>query len=266
MGGRFDATTAADAEIAAITRIDLDHQEFLGETLKEIAGEKAAIIRANSRVVVCDQSRIAMKVIRSRCAEVGAKVRVTNEFLGQGFGLPALGLLGDHQTENAQVAILLAYTLRDHFEVPDEAVTAGLEKARHSGRLEFHGRYLFDGAHNVGGAMALRAFLDEFVSAPVTMIFGAMKDKDVSEITDILFPEASNIVLTRPENSRAMSGEEILASGDALDHQRAVITQNVAEAIAKANEIAGNDSIILVTGSLYLIGEVKRILRSQFEI
>jgi len=135
LGGRYDATTAANAEIAAITRIDLDHQEYLGETLKEIAGEKAAIIRPGSGVVVCDQSRIAMKVILGRCADVGVKPRLTTEFLGQGFGLPALGLEGKHQTENAQVAILLAYTIRDLFHITDEAGTAGNEEANHPGRL-----------------------------------------------------------------------------------------------------------------------------------
>ena len=108
LGGRYDATTAANSEIAAITRIDMDHQEYLGETLKEIAIEKAAIIRPGSSVVVCQQSRIAMKGILERCSEVGAKSRLTTEFLGQGFGLPALGLLGMHQTENAEVAILLS--------------------------------------------------------------------------------------------------------------------------------------------------------------
>jgi dihydrofolate synthase/folylpolyglutamate synthase len=264
LGGRYDATTAANAEIAAITRIDLDHQEYLGETLKEIAGEKAAIIRPGSGVVVCDQSRIAMKVILGRCADVGVKPRLTTEFLGQGFGLPALGLEGKHQTENAQVAILLAYTIRDFFDITDEAVTAGLEKAKHPGRLEYQGRYLFDGAHNIGGAKALREYLDEFVAQPLTMIFGAMKDKEVSEIAKILFPKAANIILTQPDNSRAMPADEIAAaSKDLINADRCFLTGTVSDAIAKANEITGDDSIVLITGSLYLVGEAKRILRSQ---
>ena len=264
LGGRYDATTAANAEIAAITRIDLDHQEYLGETLKEIAGEKAAIIRPGSRVVVCVQSRIAMRVILGRCAEVGVKARLTTEFLGQGFGLPALGLAGNHQTENAQVAILLAYTLGDFFDITDEAVTAGLEKAKHPGRLEYQGRYLFDGAHNIGGAKALREYLDEFVAQPLTMISGAMKDKEVSEIAEILFPKAANIILTQPDNSRALSAGEIeVAAIGLIDPERCFLTENVSEALSKANEIATDDSIILITGSLYLVGEAKQILKSQ---
>ncbi len=264
LGGRYDATTAANAEIAAITRIDVDHQEYLGETIKEIAEEKAAIIRPGSQVVVCDQSRIAMKVILNRCAEVVAKARVTTEFLGQGFGLPALGLLGMHQTENAEVAILLAYTLRGYFNVSDDSITTGLENARHAGRLEYQGRYLFDGAHNLGGATALREYLDESVSLPITMIFGAMKDKEVDQIAAILFPKPRNIILTRPDNSRAMSAVEIAAATDDLvESDKCFLTGSVADALAKANEIAGEDSIILITGSLYLVGEAKRILKSH---
>ena len=263
LGGRYDATTAANSEIAAITRIDMDHQEYLGETLKEIAIEKAAIIRPGSSVVVCQQSRIAMKVILERCSEVGAKSRLTTEFLGQGFGLPALGLLGMHQTENAEVAILLAYTLRDYFEVPDEAVTAGLENARHPGRLEYQGQYLFDGAHNITGVTALREYIDECVTQPITLIFGVMKDKEVSEIAGILFPKVENIILTQPDNSRAMTATQIAAvSKGLIDQDRCFLTETVADAIGKADEIAGDDSIILITGSLYLVGEAKRILSS----
>lgn len=260
LGGRFDAVTAAEAEIAAITRIDLDHQEYLGETLKKIAIEKAAIIRPGSKIVVCDQSRIALKVILGRCAEVGAKARLTSQFLGQGFGLPALGLLGMHQTENAEVAMLLAYTLRDHFAINDEAVTSGLEKARHPGRLEYQGRYLFDGAHNIGGARALSEFLDASEARRITLIFGAMKDKDLAEIAAILFPKAANLVLTRPENTRAMLASELARFSDRDGH---FLTDSVAEAIKKAEEITFDDEIILITGSLYLVGEGKRILRSQ---
>lgn len=263
LGGRYDATTAANAEIAAITRIDLDHQEYLGDTIEEIAGEKAAIIRPASRVVVCDQSRIAMKVILGRCAEVGVKPRLTTEFLGQGFGLPALGLLGMHQTENAQVAMLLAYTLRDFFDITDEAVTAGLEKAKHPGRLEFQGEYLFDGAHNVAGARALRDYLDEFVRERVTMVFGAMSGKEVSKMAEILFPKAHTLVLTKPDNSRALAVERIeeLIPGGWLPN-RVWSRNDVAEALKLARRDS-NGGIVLITGSLYLVGEAKRILRSQ---
>lgn len=264
LGGRFDATTAANAEIAAITRIDLDHQEYLGNNLNAIAAEKAAIIHAGSKAVVCQQSRPVMKAIFARCKAVGVTPRLTTEFLGQGFGLPALGLLGMHQTENAEVAILLAYTLRDHFEICDDALIAGLETARHPGRLEYAGRFLFDGAHNIAGAKALSVYLDEFVTQPITMIFAAMRDKEISQIGDILFPKAETLILTKPENSRAIDPVEISAQiPGGLEAGNVVVTETVKEAITRASNLASDNGLILVTGSLYLIGEVKRILSSQ---
>ncbi len=263
LGGRYDATTAAKAEIAAITRIDLDHQEYLGETLKEIAAEKAAIIRSGSRVVICDQSRIAMKVIHGRCAEVGAKARVTAEFRGQGFGLPALGLRGMHQTENAEVAILLAYTLRDKFTIGDEAVVAGLENARHPGRLEYSGRYLFDGAHNPNGAEALAAYIREHEPRPITLIFGSMREKNVTKTLAILAPLSRNIVLSTPANARSLTAAELATNlPRSISEGRIALTANVADALKQADDI-GDDEVILITGSLYLVGEAKRILRSQ---
>lgn len=264
LGGRLDATTAANAEIAAITRIDLDHQEYLGETIEEIAAEKAAIVRANSTVAVCEQSRAAMSVINRRCKAVGAKARTTTEFLGQGFGLPKLGLLGEHQVENAQVAILAAHILRDHFVIDDDAIVAGLENASHSGRIEYQGRYLFDGAHNIGGARALAEFISGYEKRPITVVFGAMNDKNVTEILTVLGPLADKIVLTEPSNSRSLSYEELLEQLPAsFSREHTFASDSVEHAIDIAETITPNDGVVLVTGSLYLVGEVKAILRSQ---
>ena len=266
LGGRLDATTAANAEIAAITRIDLDHQEYLGNDLKSIASEKVAIIHAGSQVVVCEQSRVVMNVIRERCKAVGAKARTTAEFLGQGFGLPRLGLFGEHQVENAEVAILAAYTLREHFDISDEAVVAGLETARHPGRLEYGGRYLFDGAHNSGGAKALADYLTQFENRPITIVFGAMRDKEIAEIVSILFPLAVKVVLTEPENTRALSYKELLEQIPAdLSRLNIFASDHVENALTIAETVTADDGIILVTGSLYLVGDVQKILLTQFD-
>ncbi|MEO8042676.1 MAG: Mur ligase family protein, partial [Acidobacteriota bacterium] len=197
LGGRLDATTAANAEIAAITRIDLDHQQYLGETIEEIAAEKAAIIHDEFQgVVIGQQQPKALRVILERCRQLGIRdlewephLRWTIDSLGSGqvkvathravFPAMELGLRGEHQRENAETAINVIRTLRydDGFAIDDEAVVKGLVSARHPGRLEWIGRYLLDGAHNIGGARALRNYLDEFVDRPITMIFGAMRDK-----------------------------------------------------------------------------------------
>jgi len=256
LGGRLDATTAANAEIAAITRIDLDHQQYLGETMEEIAAEKAAIIHEGSRVVIGAQEPEAMKVLLERCREFG----IVPE-LAMPSAFPPLGLAGNHQIENASIAVAIAKLLREHFSISDENIRHGLESARHPGRLEFDGRFLFDGAHNVGGARALRNFLDEFVPQPITVIFGSMEDKDVKQIAEILFPKADKLVLTQPANSRALAAGEIRSLAD-VDGARVYVTENVDDAIRTALDVSGAGDLILVTGSLYLIGEVRRLLLS----
>lgn len=277
LGGRYDATTAANAEIAAITRIDLDHQEYLGDTIEEIAAEKAAIIRPNTRaMVIGDQKPEVDAVINSRIANLVeadtwqivpivyrpsevSRYSETNPFDREIIGLP-----GRHQIENARIAILLSLCLQDGFSIREDNILSGLANVRHQGRLEYDGRYLFDGAHNINGAIALAFYLIVNVDKPLTMIFASMREKDVREIAVRLFPIAENVVLTRPDNSRAMSAGEIAAvSRDLVYHDRFFLTESVAEAIKKAEEISGEDSIILVTGSLYLVGEAKRILSSQ---
>lgn len=262
LGGRFDATTAAKAEIAVITRIDLDHQEYLGNTLEEIAAEKAGIIRPRSKVIIVDQSAEAMNVINEFCLDNGVTPAVATDIGVRALGFPPrqLGLAGRHQFENARAATGAAFTLRSHFEIPDEAVAAGLENARHPGRLVRIGDYLLDGAHNHAGAKALRAFLEENERGPITMVFGAMRDKDVTAIARTLWPLAERIVLTRPSNSRAFTAEELLpfAPSPAIA-DRAVLTESVDDALRSAAD-AAKGGLVVVTGSLYLVGEVTKLI------
>ena len=283
LGGRLDATTAANAEIAAITRIDIDHQEYLGETLAEIAAEKAAIIHAGSRVVIGQQRPDVMDILLTRCTHLGITALVKCE-LGiwaidepnnsavavfrtkrEVYSDASLGLSGRHQMENACTAILVAEVLRFDFglDIDSDPILDGLENARHPGRMEFQGKYLFDGAHNVAGAIVLGEFLDEFVAKPITMIFGAMKEKNVVEILRTLLPKIENVILTRPNNERAMTADELAESiSCSYEVEHTFVTKTVAGAIAKANDVASENGIILVTGSLYLVGEVKKILNN----
>ena len=298
LGGRFDAVTAANAEICAITRIDLDHQQYLGETIEEIAAEKAATIRPGSKAVIGEQVSRAMAIILDRCRQVGVEPRLTAEIKAlevvpwrrpdaMGFGASGddrpirfpritlgpselsyrsigLGLLGEHQKENARIAMLLGHVLSSRFQISEKHLGRGLARARHPGRLEWIGNFLLDGAHNVGGARALAAYIDEFVDKPITLIFGAMRDKNIAEIADIIWPKAAHIILTRPENSRAMTPNELAElAPDGTDRKRIILTKSVKEAIAKANEVRNDNSIVLVTGSLYLVGQVRRILSQR---
>jgi folylpolyglutamate synthase/dihydrofolate synthase len=309
LGGRFDATTAAKSEIAAITRIDYDHQNILGNSLAEIAAEKAAIIHDGSKVVVGEQKEESLGVILDRCANLGIApmlasktdaihkggntsgsecVKILGSTTGQEtpslpVGFPPrvptifqtpdhryenvqLSLAGRHQIENAKVAILLAEILQEIFPITADDIVKGLETADHSGRLEFRGRFLFDGAHNIGGAKAFREYLDEFVHQPITMVFGAMRDKDISEIAAILFPKAKNLILTKPDNTRSANPKDLIKFVPVdVDPENVFLSDTVPEAIEKALAVAGPD-LICITGSLYLVGEAQNILRSEFTL
>lgn len=281
LGGRLDATTAANAEIAAITRIDLDHQEYLGETIEEIAAEKAAIIGPNSKVVLVHQAINVERVLLGRCREVGVdpiwastqiKIKRDPEVAPMLFGTITTekdvyanfdfwDMLGEHQFQNASIAISIAEILKDdYFQIGNDEICIGLETTSHPGRLEYIGNFLLDGAHNIAGAVALAAYLDEFEKRPITMIFAAMRGKDVAEIAEILWPRAERLILTQPANSRAMTAEELLEFvPEGFDAETVVKTNSVEDALAAA----GSTELVLVTGSLYLVGEVRKIALSR---
>ena len=286
LGGRLDATTAAGATTVAVTPVSLDHQEYLGDTLASIAAEKAAIIRTGVRAVVAPQEREAEEVIRARCRECGVvPLRATRDIevlgacddgrlrvrLRTGRGVYAgvcLSLRGRHQLVNAAVAVALAESLADEgFQISREHVVEGLEAAEHAGRLELDARrdppILFDGAHNPAGARALRTYLDEFNTKQVTMVFGAMRDKALAEIGSILFPAAAHLVLTEPQNPRAASVEELVRAVPAPAASSTIAlapSSRDALIIARAHTPPGG--LVCVTGSLYLVGEVKSLLEN----
>jgi dihydrofolate synthase/folylpolyglutamate synthase len=220
----------------------------LGETLTEIAGEKAAIINSpNQTVVIAKQPPEAEKVILERCREFGITPIRTD------FELPniELSLKGKHQIENAKVAVCLAEIL----QIDKSHIINGLETARHQGRLEFQDGILFDGAHNIAGAKALREYLEEFVHQPITLIFGAMKDKQIAEIAEILFPLADKLILTQIDNQRSAKAEEL----SEFAKRHFILTKNVEEALEIAKSFSEN--LTCVTGSLYLVGEARKVLK-----
>lgn len=279
LGGRFDAITAARAEVAVITPIDYDHQDILGHTLAEIAAEKAAIIRPDSKaVIVSPQLREAADVIADVCEKNG--IEPVSKFEAWVTGKEERGQLavnystdgnlytgvrprlnGAHQVENLGVAILTAEVLGSQFPINAGNILTGAQRAVHHGRLEFVGNVLFDGAHNLAGAKALANFLDESVNGPITMIFGAMRDKDVGQIAEVLFPWAARVILTRPDNPRSLKSSHLRESVPA--GIETYETDSVAEAISLARELTPKDEIICVTGSLYLVGEAMKLLNNR---
>jgi dihydrofolate synthase/folylpolyglutamate synthase len=286
LGGRLDATTAARARTVAITPIALDHQEYLGQTLNEIAAEKAAIIRQGVTAIVAPQPPHALEVILKRCAEQmvaphlvdddvkvlsadrSGRLRISFKTDADCYENVRVGLRGRHQLTNVAVAVAIAEALRaDGFQIPRAAIIEGIESAVHEGRLEMlegQPSLLFDGAHNAAGAQALRAYLDEFVSAPITLIFGAMRDKALEEIAATLFPAANHLILTEPDNPRAARTEEIKrAVPPDIDSSRITLVPSPIEALRRARGLTPPHGLILITGSLYLVGEIKGALRER---
>jgi dihydrofolate synthase/folylpolyglutamate synthase len=287
LGGRLDATTAAQAEVVAITPVALDHQEYLGHTLHEIAAEKAAIIRPGVDALIAPQPSEALAVMLNRCEACGVtprfnrsdalitgsdstgRMRVTFKTEQDQYANLLLGLRGRHQVTNALLAVELAEVLRRErgFKIGRAEIIEGLETARHAGRLEMrpgHPSMLFDGAHNVAGALALKDYLEEFARQPLTLLFGAMRDKDLSEIARLLFPLARRLVLTSPANPRAATVETLArAVPFNFDSSRITLATDPVEALRAAREQTPEDGLICITGSLYLVGEMQSILRAE---
>jgi dihydrofolate synthase/folylpolyglutamate synthase len=308
LGGRLDSTTAAGAEVVALTPIAMDHEEYLGHSLSEIAAEKAAIIRPGVTVIIGPQSAAALDVIAGRCERLGVEPRFVNKpEMSELDALPAryrerfciisseiagiseegrfcvtfktgqasyqnirLGLRGRHQIANVAIAIGLAEALRERgFAISRAAIVKGIENVRHPGRLEmWAGRppILFDGAHNPAAARALRDHLDEFVKRPVTMMFGAMRDKALAEMTAVLFPAAETLILTEFDNPRAATLDMLkLAVPDGLDQSKVKYASSVGDALRMVKQMTSPNALLCVTGSLYLIGAAQQALHEEHD-
>ncbi|HET6863011.1 MAG TPA: cyanophycin synthetase, partial [Pyrinomonadaceae bacterium] len=279
LGGRLDATTAAGAEIVAITPIAMDHEQYLGNTIEQIAAEKAAIIRPGVRAVIGEQDPRAFQVILDRCKETNVepvqtalmpsvveasaegRFCVTFQTKENVFERVWLGLLGQHQSQNAATAICVAEILNESgYQISREAIREGVGNARHPGRLELipgTPSFLLDGAHNPAGALALKRYLDDYARRPLTLIFGAMRDKQLLQMAGILFPIADLVVLTEIDDPRSATAESLATIATNVGVRRVVTTSSSNEALQKAIAETGSSGLICITGSLYLIGELR---------
>ena len=263
LGGRLDSTTAANASIVAITPIAMDHEEYLGNTLASIAAEKAAIIRPGVQAVIAKQQPEALEVLLQRCAETGVMPVFTGT---HNFAGVRLALRGRHQLENAAVAIRLAELLRaEGFAIPDTAIVTGLETVSHPGRLELvqqHPAFLIDGAHNPAGAESLRDYLNESALRPLTLVFGAMRDKQLEQIGELLFPLADVLVLTAIDNPRSATLERLREVANRFARRKVFTSNTSAAALSIARAETPPEGMICVAGSLYLVGELRPLILS----
>jgi dihydrofolate synthase/folylpolyglutamate synthase len=285
LGGRLDSTTAAKASIVGITPIAMDHEEYLGDTVESIAGEKAAIIRPGVQAVIAKQQPEAFNVLLRRCEKTAVRPILVNgnatieETTADGrfcvtfetdayrYERVCLGLRGRHQIENAAVAIRLAELLRvEGFSIPNAAIALGVETATHPGRLELiqhEPSLLIDGAHNPAGAQSLRDYLNEFATRPLTLVFGAMRDKQLERIGEILFPGADVLILTTIENPRSATLERLQEVAHRFARGRVLSGESSAAALRVAKAITPAAGLICIAGSLYLVGELRPLILSM---
>jgi dihydrofolate synthase/folylpolyglutamate synthase len=312
MGGRLDATNVIEPRVSVITDISLDHQKFLGNTVGEIAREKAGIIRPGGVVVTLPQQPQANNVIGNTILELGGQgvsavpyvppvspgsdehcVRRNEKsftaeiaedaeksetkagvFLSR-YPLQVMGkqifvetpLVGRHQLRNVALAIATAEVLSHQgFAITPESIERGIRETRWPGRFQVvpseggAPEYIFDVAHNPAGAWALRSALSTcYEDRPLTFIFGAMRDKAIGEIAEILFPLALQVIATRADNPRSATPDEIreAAARTAIDIEDAI---DMGSALARARALAGSEGVVVITGSIYIVGEAMRVL------
>lgn len=274
MGGRLDATNVVDPDVAVITPVDFDHEKFLGNTLAQIAFEKAGIIKPGRPVVAARQHPEAMDVIERAARERGSPLLRASAWrtshlelhpYGSRFTVHAPGgmefrieqpLIGAHQVENALTAIAALHELG----LSPARIQRGIAAADWPGRLEPVRRnpdVFLDGAHNPAGARALAGYLRRFHHGRrIWMIFGAMRDKNLHAVGPPLFHLASELVFTAPAQPRAFRPEEIL---ELTGERRARLTPDIGAALSIVSGAAPED-LIVITGSLYLVGEARALL------
>jgi dihydrofolate synthase / folylpolyglutamate synthase len=274
LGGRLDSTSAVDSQVSVITNIDLDHMQFLGDTLEKIAFEKAGIIRP-AVPVVTGATGVALEVIEARALELNAPIWVLDREIKlevKDLGLVGLEIsvstplgkisghsrmLGIHQASNAALAIAAAQIL----EIPATAIQHGLESASNPGRLEYlpgSPSVLLDAAHNPHGARALASFVKTHKLEPVTLIVGSQADKDFAQVAKALQPISSFVICTNASFSARAAEPETVAP----HYQNARISSNVSEALKLAREITPENGLILIAGTIPLIAEALEKLRN----
>jgi len=299
MGGRLDATNVVEPLVSVITDISLDHQKFLGDTLTEIAREKAGIIRADRPVVTLPQTPEANDVLGNTILDLGARAisavpyvppvspnsaqylrpsdREKAGYVAR-YPLQVLGaevmvetpLVGRHQLRNIALAVAAAEELsRDRYpKITAATIERGIRDTHWPGRFQIlaatgdRPEVVFDVAHNPAGAWALRSTLSAaYEDRPLTFVFGAMRDKAIGEIAEILFPLAERVIVTHADNPRAATPAEIREAA----HRVAVDDEapDVPTALAKARSAAGTKGLVVVTGSIYIVGEAMRALGAR---
>jgi dihydrofolate synthase/folylpolyglutamate synthase len=283
LGGRLDATNVVSPVAAAITSIDFDHQAQLGPTLESIAREKAGIIKPRIAVICGPMPAAAEEVIAAICAErearfiraadtaswtskvIDGRTVVDMRTAAHALTNLTLSLRGRHQVANAAVALCLLEAMADRgFDIPEQAIRASFEGAQWPARLEqrsFKGAdVLLDAAHNPAGARALAAYLREIGWTGVTLVFGALRDKDANAMLGPLLPLCSRVICTTPSTPRALDAQDLLAVARTLPGAPADV-ELVGDPETALRAACAAGARVVVAGSIFLVGPLRGILR-----
>jgi dihydrofolate synthase/folylpolyglutamate synthase len=267
LGGRLDATNILSPVVTIITRIDFDHENFLGHSLREIAGEKAGILKRDVPLVLAEQRPEAREVILTRAQELGCPVTEAGPD-------PTLelapSLLGRFQLKNARNAVAAARVLQDRgYRIPAGAITEGIANTVWPGRLEklqSNPDVYLDGAHNPSAALELATFLDQnFAGRKIWLLFAALRDKAVDEVAGLLFPRAEEVILTAPRTPRAISPAQ-LAEIAGHHAARFSVIPEAEQALDYALSKAAPDDAVFITGSLYLVGQLRHYWKNRAQV
>lgn len=276
LGGIVDSTNVIDTpEVSVVTSISMDHMDRLGETLGEIAYQKAGIIKQDGAVVLYPQEQEAEEVIERVSKEKNAQIHKVDfsTIYDKGFSLSEqifdykdyrnikIGLLGDHQMRNAAVAIDTCELLCNKgFALTHRNILDGLEKTRWPGRLEIINKnplVLIDGAHNLEGGQALNTALDKyFTQKKKIFVVGFLRDKDYIGIMDMLGNKADTIITVTPNNERAVPSAELAEILKSYSNH-VVDGMSIENGLQTAVGLADSESVICAFGSLYMIGEIR---------
>ncbi len=276
LGGRLDATNVIDPLISLITPISLEHKQYLGHRLHQIAWEKAGIIKPQRPLYTSAHQPGVLEVFRRRCAELNSPIYIwRKDFWAQKRGLQVidfhgrknfwpnltLGLLGSHQIVNASLALAAAEALSDlGFSLNEDQIRVGVRQVSWPGRLELIGekpRVLLDGAHNPAATKILKKALQEnFPRERLILVLGIMGDKEIRKMMADLVPFADYLILTKPKLERSAS-LEVLKKEAVIFHKKTREVPVVAEALEEALAIAKDKDLVLVSGSLFTVGEAR---------
>jgi dihydrofolate synthase/folylpolyglutamate synthase len=308
LGGLLDCTNVITPEVAAVATIGRDHTQILGETVEEIAAQKAGIFKAGVPALIVDQDAAVIESARKVAVEVGASLTVVGKDIEYSFriehppaggvsvvrgsvgaGMPGswptarlslttrrwdlehvgVPLAGEHQAHNCALALAIVDALADRgFDVPTDKVLAGLATTKVPGRFEIVGqspRVLLDGAHNIDSVRALMKTIGQWLQyEALVVIFGCAADKDVGPMLRALSMGADKVIFTKAaDNQRAADPAKLAKMFSDIDGKPAMHAPDLASAVELAKRSLSSNDVLAVTGSLYLVGDAKRLMAAK---